>query len=75
MQTFIDRMVKNRVLLSSIENYIQYPVINHKGKEHVKECVYIYIYIYRERERERERETWLSDWTDNRYWYALDNRL
>ena len=52
MQTIIDRMVKNRVLLSSIENYIQYPVINHNEKEHVKECVCIYIYIERERERE-----------------------
>ena len=53
MQTIIDRMVKNRVLLSSIENYIQYPVINHNEKEHVKECVCVYIYIERERERER----------------------
>ena len=31
-------------------NYIQYPVINHNGKEYKKEyvcvCVYIYIYVY-----------------------------
>ena len=28
-----------------LENYIQYPVINHNGKEYEKECIYIYIYI------------------------------
>ena len=31
----------NKVLLSSTENYIQYPVINHNGKEYIykkKEC-------------------------------------
>ena len=31
-------------------NYIQYPVINHNGKEYKKEyvcvCVYIYVYMY-----------------------------
>ena len=27
-------------------NYIQYPVINHIGKEYGKECVYVNIYIY-----------------------------
>ena len=46
--------INNRVLLYSTGNYIQYPVINHNGKEYEKECVcvcvciqiYIYIYIY-----------------------------
>ena len=32
--------INNKVLLYSTGNYIQYPVINHNGKE------YIYIYIY-----------------------------
>ena len=49
-------MVNNRVLLSSIEKYIQYPVINNNVKEHVKEYIYVYIYIYIYIERERERE-------------------
>ena len=31
----------NKALLYSIGNYIQYPVINHDGKEHEKECVYM----------------------------------
>ena len=30
----------------STGNYIQYPVINHNGKEYKKEYIYIYIYIY-----------------------------
>jgi len=32
--------ISNKVLLSSTGNYIQYPVINHNGKEHEKkkEC-------------------------------------
>ena len=28
------------------ENYIQYPMINHNGKEYLKKNIYIYIYIY-----------------------------
>ena len=35
----------NKVLLYSMGNYIQYPVINHNGKEYEKECIYIYIYM------------------------------
>jgi len=31
----------NKVLLYSIGNYIQYPVINHNGKEYEKEYIYI----------------------------------
>ena len=34
----------NKVLLYSIKNYIQYPVINHKGKEYEKEYTYIYLF-------------------------------
>ena len=33
--------IKNKVLLYSTGNYIQYPGINHNGKEY-KECVYVY---------------------------------
>ena len=32
----------NKVLLYSIKNYIQYPVINHKGKEYEIECIRMY---------------------------------
>ena len=34
--------INNKVLLCSIVNYIQYPVINHNGKEHKNDCI-IYI--------------------------------
>ena len=34
--------INNRVLLYSTGNYIQYPVINHNGKEYEKECIYMY---------------------------------
>ena len=37
--------ITNKVLLYSTENYIQYPVINHNGKEYEKEYICIYIYI------------------------------
>ena len=30
----------NKLLLYSTGNYIQYPVINHTGKEYKKECIY-----------------------------------
>ena len=36
----------NKVLLYSTANYIQYPVINHNGKECKNECIYIYLFIY-----------------------------
>ena len=37
----------NKVLLYSTGNSIQYPVMNHNGREYEKECTYIiYIYIY-----------------------------
>ena len=32
----------NKVLLYSTGNYIQYPEINHNGKEYEKECIYMY---------------------------------
>ena len=38
--------INNKVLLYSTGNYIQYPMINHDGKEYEKEYIYIYIYIY-----------------------------
>ena len=31
--------IDNKVLLYSTGNYIQYPGINHNGKEHEKECI------------------------------------
>ena len=34
--------INNKVLLYSTGNYIQYPVINHNGKEYKKECIYVY---------------------------------
>ena len=33
--------INNKVLLYSPGNYIQYPVINHNGKEYEKECIYV----------------------------------
>ena len=32
--------INNKVLLYSTGNYIQYPAINHNGKEYEKECIY-----------------------------------
>ena len=32
--------INNKVLLFSTGNYIQYPVINHNGKEYKKEYIY-----------------------------------
>ena len=37
--------INNKVLLYSMENYVQYPVINHNGKEY-KKNVYMYICVY-----------------------------
>ena len=38
--------IHNKVLLYSTENCIQYPKINHNGKEYFKkECIYMYICI------------------------------
>ena len=33
------KQIKNKVLLYSTGNYIQYPVINHNGKEYEKEYI------------------------------------
>ena len=33
----------NKVLLYSTENYIQYPMLNHNGKEYLKKNVDMYI--------------------------------
>ena len=35
--------INNKVLLYSTGNYIQYPVINHNGKDYEKEYIYICI--------------------------------
>ena len=35
--------INNKVLLYSTGNYIQYPVINHNGKEYEKKNVYVCI--------------------------------
>ena len=35
--------INNKVLLYSIGNYIQYPVIKHNGNECEKEYIYIYV--------------------------------
>ena len=40
---YIER-INNKVLLYSTENYIQYPVINHRGKEYQKR-MYIYMCV------------------------------
>ena len=34
--------INNKVLLQSTGNYIQYPVINHDGKEYEKERIYVF---------------------------------
>ena len=39
---YIER-INNKVLWYSTENYIQYLMINHSGKEYKKECTYICI--------------------------------
>ena len=33
--------IHNKVLMYSTENYIQYPVINHNGKEFFKKRIYV----------------------------------
>ena len=42
--------INSKVLLYSTGNYIQYPMINHNGKEHRKEClslsIYMCVYVY-----------------------------
>ena len=35
--------INNKVLLYSTGNYIQYPVINHNGKEYEKKYIYVCI--------------------------------
>ena len=38
---YAERM-NSKVLLYSTGNYIQYPIINHNGKEYEKECMHTY---------------------------------
>ena len=33
--------INNKILLYSTGNFLQYPIINHNGKEHEKEYIYI----------------------------------
>ena len=33
--------INNKVLLYSTGNYIQYPIINHNGKEYEKKYIYV----------------------------------
>ena len=40
------KWINNKVLLYSTGKLIQYPVINHNGKEYEKYCVYICLYLY-----------------------------
>ena len=42
---FIYKMDKQKGPLYSTDDYIQYPVINHKRKEYEKECVFIHICV------------------------------
>ena len=42
-QTITYRMINNRVLLYSTGNYIQYPGINHNGKEYLKKRMYKHV--------------------------------
>ena len=37
--------INNKVLLYRAGNYIQYPVINHNGKEYEKDYIYIYMCV------------------------------
>ena len=39
------RWTGNKVLLYRVGDYIQYPMINHNGKEYERKCLYMYDYI------------------------------
>ena len=41
---YIER-IKNKVPLYSTGNYIQYPMINHNGKEYIKQCIYMCVCV------------------------------
>ena len=40
--------ISNKVLLYSVWNYVQYPMMNQNGKEYEKEYICIHIYIFAE---------------------------
>ena len=42
-------LVLHKLLLYSIWNYIQYPVIKHNGKKNVYKCITVFIYINEKR--------------------------
>ena len=37
--------INNKVLLYSTGNYIQYPMINHNGREYTKQCIYMCVCV------------------------------
>ena len=41
LSNFICTWVNNKIPLYSTGGYIQYPVIDHEGKEYEKECMYV----------------------------------
>ena len=43
---FYRKRINSKVLLWSTGNYIQYPVINHNGKEYEKEYVCVFVRVY-----------------------------
>ena len=46
ISSYIKKLINNNnILMYSIENYIQYLMINHNGKEYKKECIYMYNWI------------------------------
>ena len=45
MQTIIYRMDKQQGPMYSTGTCIQYPVINHNGKEYEKECIHVYNWV------------------------------
>ena len=40
------KWINSKGLLYSTGNYIQFPVINHNGKEYTYICIHTYTYIY-----------------------------
>ena len=38
--------INNKVSLYSTGNYIQYPMINHNGREYIKQCIYMCVCMH-----------------------------
>ena len=45
VNSYSSEWINSKVLLFNTGNYIQYPVINHSGKENGKKCICTYTYI------------------------------